>query len=203
MKRLDDDTKETANKQVVQIQAERQQAVPRVGRLLLLSVDDTLDDTTPFGTVRRQAFSIMPKEALLSTGSSSPRTPSTRWICAGRRWTNRAGECVDLNDAHVRAIVLTFGEPRDYEKDLAPIERPPFTSCVSCPRKGCTSSFSKAIRLQTLRSVVSTVNRAISFPALGGPAVLLTRCQAIEAVIRLQLSVRLTRRVTKNTDIII
>ncbi|MEX3824397.1 hypothetical protein AB3X93_40125 [Paraburkholderia sp. BR14262] len=32
-----------------------------MGRLLLLYVDDALDDTLPFGSVRRQAFSIMPK----------------------------------------------------------------------------------------------------------------------------------------------
>ena len=75
MQRLEDDTKETANQQAAQAQTERQQAVPRVGRLLLLYVDDTLEDTTPFGTVRRQAFSIMPKEALLSTGKLLSEKP--------------------------------------------------------------------------------------------------------------------------------
>ena len=61
-------SRKTANQQAAKAQAERQQSAPRVGRLLLLYVDDTLEDTTLFGTVRRQAFSIMPKEALLSTG---------------------------------------------------------------------------------------------------------------------------------------
>ena len=65
---LEDDTKEVANQQAVQIHNERQQATPRVGELLLLYVDESLTDATPFGTVRSQAFSIMPEEKLRSTG---------------------------------------------------------------------------------------------------------------------------------------
>jgi len=93
MKRLEDETKEAANKQVVQIQAERQQAVPRVGRLLLLYVDDTLADTTPFGTVRRQAFSIMPKEALLSTGRLLAEKPVNQMDLRWQAVDRQSGRC--------------------------------------------------------------------------------------------------------------
>ncbi len=93
MQRLEDDTKETANQQATQAQAERQQAVPRVGRLLLLYVDDTLEDTTPFGMVRRQAFSIMPKETLLSTGKLLSEKPINqmhlRWLAVDKQ----SGRC--------------------------------------------------------------------------------------------------------------
>ena len=89
MKQLEDATKESANKQAAQAQAEQDQGAPQVGRLLLLYVDDTLEDSTPFGFVRRQAFSIMPKEALLTTGKRLCEKPVSQWICAGRRWINR------------------------------------------------------------------------------------------------------------------
>ena len=68
MKRLEDETKEKAEKQFVQYQAHRQQAASQLGRLLLLFVDEGFDDVTPFGTVRRHAFDIMPKDTLLLTG---------------------------------------------------------------------------------------------------------------------------------------
>lgn len=93
MKQLEDDTKNTANKQVIQIQAERQQAVLRVGRLLLLYVDDTIDDTSPFGTVRRQAFSIMPKEALLSTGKLLAEKPVNRMDLRWQAVDKQSGRC--------------------------------------------------------------------------------------------------------------
>ena len=93
MKQLEDDSKETANKQVVQIQAERQQAAPRVGRLLLLYVDDTLDDTTPFGSVRRQAFSIMPREALLSTGKLLAEKPVNQMDLRWQAVDKQSGRC--------------------------------------------------------------------------------------------------------------
>lgn len=37
----------------------------RISPLLLLYVDEELNDVTPFGSVRRQAFVILPKETLL------------------------------------------------------------------------------------------------------------------------------------------
>ena len=68
MKKIEDDTKECAEKQFSQSQANKQLEAPRVGRLLLLYVDDEVKDTTSFGTVRTQAFAIMPKDTLLATG---------------------------------------------------------------------------------------------------------------------------------------
>ncbi len=48
--------------------ATRQREAPRVGQVLLLYVDEALNDATPFGSVRRQAFAILPKETLLTVG---------------------------------------------------------------------------------------------------------------------------------------
>jgi TnpA family transposase len=93
MQRLEDDTKETANQQAAQAQSERQQAVPRVGRLLLLYVDDTLEDTTPFGTVRRQAYSIMPKEALLSSGKLLSEKPINQMHLRWEAVDKQSGRC--------------------------------------------------------------------------------------------------------------
>ncbi len=72
---LEDDTKAVANKQVTQIYNERQQSTPRVGELLLLYVDDTLADVTPFGAVRQRAFRIIPEEKLRSTGKLLAEKP--------------------------------------------------------------------------------------------------------------------------------
>lgn len=68
MKKLEDTTKEGAEKKFAQSQANKQQEAPRVGRLLLLYVDDNLHDTLSFGAVRQQAFGIMPQDALRATG---------------------------------------------------------------------------------------------------------------------------------------
>ena len=72
---LEDDTKAVANEQAVKIHNERQQATPRVGELLLLYVDDSLTDVTPFGTVRDKAFRIMPEVKLRSTGKLLTEKP--------------------------------------------------------------------------------------------------------------------------------
>ncbi|MBP6280243.1 MAG: Tn3 family transposase [Rhodocyclaceae bacterium] len=74
-RQLEDDTKTVATKQAAQIHNERQQATPRVGELLLLYVDETLTDVTPFGNVRRRAFRIMPAETLRSTGKLLTENP--------------------------------------------------------------------------------------------------------------------------------
>ena len=68
MKQLEDESKARTDKRFVAEQAEREQETPRVGRLLLLYVDDTVTDTTPFGDVRQHAFKIMPREALQIAG---------------------------------------------------------------------------------------------------------------------------------------
>lgn len=74
-RQLEDATKLVANKQASQLHNERQQATPRVGELLLLYVDDTLADVTPFGTVRHRAFGIMSEENLRSTGKILTEKP--------------------------------------------------------------------------------------------------------------------------------
>jgi len=74
-RQLEDNTKAVANKQATQLYNERQQATPRVGELLLLYVDKTFTDITPFGKVRRRAFRIMPEDTLLSTGKLLTEKP--------------------------------------------------------------------------------------------------------------------------------
>ena len=56
--------------------ATRQREAPRVGQVLLLYMDEALNDATLFGSVRRQAFAILPKEALWSSFANSP---GSRW----------------------------------------------------------------------------------------------------------------------------
>jgi hypothetical protein len=58
MKQLEDESKARSNNLFVTEQIRRQQETPRVGRLLLLYVDDTVADVTPFGDVRQCAFKI-------------------------------------------------------------------------------------------------------------------------------------------------
>ncbi len=67
-KRLEDESKALADKTFTKEQVRRQEEAPQVGRLILLYVDETLTDVTPFGDVRQQAFQIMPKDALQLAG---------------------------------------------------------------------------------------------------------------------------------------
>jgi len=68
MRQVERETKENSEVAYTQAQTKRQQEAPQVGRVLLLYVDEAVDNATPFGTVRNQAFTIMPKEALLAAG---------------------------------------------------------------------------------------------------------------------------------------
>ena len=83
MKKLEEETKEISERQFSVAQVNKRQEAPQVGRLLLLYVDDTFDDATLFGAVRRQAFTILPKDVLLSTGQrlceKSPSQMELRW----------------------------------------------------------------------------------------------------------------------------
>ena len=82
---IEEETKTKSMEAFVQAQAKRQQEAPRVGRVLLLYVDASVDDATPFGMVRKQAFSILPREALLSAGQRLCEEPvSSSWP-----WTSR------------------------------------------------------------------------------------------------------------------
>jgi TnpA family transposase len=78
MKQLEDESKARTDKRFVAEQAQREQETPRVGRLLLLYVDDTVTDTTPFGDVRQHAFKIMPREALQIAGQRLSEKPVSK-----------------------------------------------------------------------------------------------------------------------------
>ena len=78
MKQLEDESKARTDKRFVAEQAQREQETPRVGRLLLLYVDDTVTDTTPFGDVRQHAFKIMPREALQIAGQRLSEKPASK-----------------------------------------------------------------------------------------------------------------------------
>lgn len=65
MKKVEETTKISATQRSTDAMIERQKATPQVGRLLRLYVDDTVIDATPFGVVREEAFTIMPKDTLL------------------------------------------------------------------------------------------------------------------------------------------
>ena len=66
--KIEGETKANSLEAFVQAQAKRQQEAPKVGRVLLLYVDEAVDDATPFGMVRKQAFAILPREAMLCAG---------------------------------------------------------------------------------------------------------------------------------------
>ncbi len=68
MAQIEQETKEASEAMYVQAQAKQQREAPRLGRVLLLYVDETVDNATPFGEVRDRAFTIMPREALLTAG---------------------------------------------------------------------------------------------------------------------------------------
>jgi hypothetical protein len=103
---LEDDTKAVANKQATQIHNERQQATPRVGELLLLYVDDTLADVTPFGTVRQHAFRIIPEEKLRSTGKLLAEKPVSQMDLRWQAVDKQSGLCT--KNLRTLAMALNF-----------------------------------------------------------------------------------------------
>lgn len=94
MKQLEDQTKAQADQQYIDEQIKRQQETPKVGRLLLLYVDDTVADTTPFGEVRTRAYKIMPKEDLQAAGKRLGTKPTSKLAL---RW-----QAVDTVAARIR-----------------------------------------------------------------------------------------------------
>jgi hypothetical protein len=74
LRKIQQESKEASEEAYVQAQAKRQQEAPRVGRVLLLYVDEAVEDVTPFGAVRNQAFTILPREALLAAGQRLRKT---------------------------------------------------------------------------------------------------------------------------------
>jgi TnpA family transposase len=69
MARIERETKEASEAAYAKALEKRQREAPRVGRVLLLYVDEAVDDATPFGEVRKRAFTILPKDDLLTAGN--------------------------------------------------------------------------------------------------------------------------------------
>ena len=83
LKKLEEETKSDSKQLFNQSLSSKQQESPQVGRLILLYVDEAIDDATLFGTVRDQAFNIMPKDSLITAGQrlceKSPSQMAFRW----------------------------------------------------------------------------------------------------------------------------
>jgi len=109
MHKLETETKTVANTQAAQIHNERQQTTPRVGELLLLYVDDTLKDVTPFGTVRNRAYRIMPKETLRSTGKLLTEKPVSQMDLRWQVVDKQSGLCT----MNLRPLAMAL----DFESD--------------------------------------------------------------------------------------
>ncbi len=105
-RQLEDGTKAVASRQAAQIHNERQQATPRVGELLLLYVDDSLADATPFGTVRHRAFGIMPEEKLRSTGKLLTEKPVSQMDLRWQAVDRQSGLCT--KNLRPLAMALNF-----------------------------------------------------------------------------------------------
>ena len=88
MAQIEQETKEAGEEAYAKAQEKRQREAPRVGRVLLLYVDEAVDDATPFGEVRKHAFSIMPKDDLLTAGNrlceKSDNQMELRWRAVDR-----------------------------------------------------------------------------------------------------------------------
>ena len=78
MKQLEEESSAGAQKSFVAEQVRRQQDTSQVGRLLLLYVDDTVADATPFDNVRQRAYKIMPKDTLQLTGQRMSVKPVSK-----------------------------------------------------------------------------------------------------------------------------
>jgi TnpA family transposase len=93
-KQVEDKSKALARQAFFQQQLKRQNESPRLGRLLLLYVDDDVPDTTPFGTVRQRAYKIMPRDELKGAGERLSAKASSQLAL---RW-----EAVDTLAARMR-----------------------------------------------------------------------------------------------------
>ena len=87
LSKIEDETKAKSLEAFTQAQAKRQQEAPSVGRVLLLYVDEAVDDATPFGSVRKQAFATCHESRCSALASGCAMSPSASWSCAGTRST--------------------------------------------------------------------------------------------------------------------
>ena len=78
MKKLEEETSAGEQKSFMAEQIRRQQDTPKVGRVLLLYVDEKVADATPFGTVRQRAYKIMPRDTLAVTGQRLSVKPTSK-----------------------------------------------------------------------------------------------------------------------------
>ncbi len=78
-KQLEDECKATVRQSFAAEQAQRQQPIPKIGRLLSLYVDDSVADPTPFGEVRKRAYKIMSKDKLQSAAQRLSIPPPNKW----------------------------------------------------------------------------------------------------------------------------
>ena len=104
-KQIEDESKALAEQAFVEQQLKRQKESPRLGHLLLLFVDETVPDTTPFGAVRRRAFKIMPRDQLQVVGQRLSTKPTSQLLL---RW-----EAVDKLAARMRRHLRPLYEALD------------------------------------------------------------------------------------------
>src|SRR3954463_2412838 len=82
----------------------RQQEGPRIGRVLLLYVDDTVDDATPFGDVRHRAFTILPREAMLGASQRLCEKPVSQLELRWQAVDRTAARC----KKHLRPLAMAL-----------------------------------------------------------------------------------------------
>ena len=111
-KQVEDKSKALAQQAFIEQQLKRQKESPRLGRLLLLYVDDTVPDTTPFATVRQRAFQIMPRDELKGAGERLSAKPPSQMAL---RWEAVDELCARVR-RHLRPLYETL-EPASIEPE--------------------------------------------------------------------------------------
>ena len=105
MKKIEDESKARTDKHFIAEQIRRQrETTPQLGRLLLLYVDDTVADDTPFGEIRQRAYKIMPKDALQITGQHLSEKPLRKFAL---RW-QMVDELAGCIRRHLRPLHMTL-----------------------------------------------------------------------------------------------
>jgi TnpA family transposase len=95
-------TKEEAK--VMFLKISQKQKSKLIGKLLFVFVDDTLDDSTKFGEIRKQAFSIMPKEEINHTVQQLCTKQNTQ---LSLRW-QAIDKCSKRFKKHLRPLFITL-----------------------------------------------------------------------------------------------
>jgi len=95
-------TKEESKNLFLQV-SQKQKSI-LIGKLLLLFVDENLYDTTPFGKVRQQAFTIMPKKDISTTSEQLCAKQNTQLFY---RW-QAIDKCAKRFKKHFRPLFMTL-----------------------------------------------------------------------------------------------